>query len=748
MPKNLQKLIRANPEINPYVFLDYEDPEDHIMVNLNDKDLIPIRINLPKAPAIETMENFGLPAKEQKWHPPKMPARLKRLEKQFSSIDEIWQHLEDNRDIFTEELKWMARMWRWRLNGLWIYINGKPTYMDGWNFFYCGFWNIDIGLPGYRDRDRRWFIAARFFKDETRKLLNLDEEEGIAIPDAKGNYQFEDTGHRLFYGFNYPKHRREGATYRAECINYEIISRTSNAWGGIQSMNEKQGKKAFKKHLISPWKKLPFFFKPNYEGSTDPKSELSFNPPAIRISSRGSIAATEVGLESMINFGPADKSEYDGDKLIFHHDDEVGKLKPPNDCWERHQVVKECLVTGANIVGFTIKTSTVGEMERGGGKKFEHQCKLSNFYQRTENGQTVSGLANLFFPADDGLEGFIGPFGESIINRPTKEQAAFINRKEGAREFLLNKRNGYIKVGDFESLSEQIRLYPMSFRECFRPSAKQSGFNLGILEARLDDLRFIKGGKVKGNFRWVDNMRDGEVEFIQSPNGKFIVSHQLNDNESNRKEWDEFAETWVPLNTHFGVAGADPFKFNKTEHNRKSNGAGAVIRKRTYSEGLNLKRKFICTYDNRTYDKNVYAEDMLMMCVYYGVQMFPEVNVPLIWDHFEDRGYKGFLLHKIDIHTFRAKETPGASTSEPIKQDLFSEFMTWIENEAIEETHGEILEQCRDIGGVEEMTDFDLFTAAGYALLGTLSIYDEIQKINNEGKDVDRFFKKRVYKTH
>ena len=32
-----------------------------------------------------------------------------------------------------------------------------------------------------------------------------------------------------------------------------------------------------------------------------------------------------------------------------------------------------------------------------------------------ENGQTISGLANLFFSAEDGLEGFIGRYGESII---------------------------------------------------------------------------------------------------------------------------------------------------------------------------------------------------------------------------------------------------------------------------------------------------------------------------------------------
>ncbi len=743
--KNLREIIQRNPDIDPNILLDYEDPETHVLINNGDRDLIPIRIDLPKAPEPEKIINFGLPAKKQKWRPPRMPKRLKYIERQHDSIDQIWDYLEENKDIYSKEIEWINKMWDYRLKGAWIYINGKPTYMDGWHFFYCGFWTIDVGLPLYRDRDRRWFLAARFFYNETRTFKDFDED-GNAIPNKQGVYEYVDTYHRLFYGFNYPKHRREGATYRAECINYEVISRTENAMGGIQSMNDTSSRKAFRKHLVFPWKRLPFFFKPNYEGSTDPKSELSFNPPAIRISSKGSLAISNFGLESLINYEVADKGAYDGDKLIFHHDDEVGKLKPPFDCWERHQVVKECLVQGADIVGFSIKTSTVGEMERGGGRKFEHQCKLSDYYKRTANGQTVSGLANLFFSAADGMEGFIGPYGESIINTPTKEQADFIRRKIGAKEFLLNRRKGYIDAGDFEGLSEEIRLYPMSFKECFRTGAKQSGFNLRILEERIDQLRFEKKTHTRGNFRWVDNVRDGEVEFVETPSGKFLVSQQLDEGESNRKEWDPYIESWVPLNTSWGAAGGDPFKFMKTEYNRKSNGGGAVIRKRNYSKDMNTKRKFVCTYNVRIGDKNIYAEDMLMMCVYFGVQMFPEINVPLLWDYFDARGYRAFLLHKINPHTMTTKITPGSNTSDQFKQDLFSEYMTWIENEAIEETHVELLEECKDIGGIEEMPDYDLFTAGGYALMATLSVYDEIQKLSREEKSVDRFFKKKVYR--
>lgn len=741
---HLALLKRYYKEVDAQILGQYQESPESVWVNTDDKDLVPIEIRLPKPPEPHLIDNWGLPAAEQIWHPPKLPKRLKELQSKYETLDEIWEELEDHKDIYTDEIEFIELQWDRRLNGYWFYNNGVPTYIDGWHYFYCGWWNIDVGLPKYRDRDRRFFLFARkIFNETSAPRVN---NKGVAIKDAKGNYDFYDFGRRLLYGFNYPKHRREGATYKAECINYEIISRTLGAFGGIQSMNDVQARKCFLRHLVGPWKKLPFFFKPNYEGSTSPKTELSFSPPAKRLSSKGSLSMSELGLESGINYEMADSSAYDGDKLYFHHDDEVGKLKKGISCEDRHTVVKECLVMGGDIIGFTIKTSTVGEMEKGGGKAFKHQCLMSNYYERTPNGQTRSGLANLFIPAYDGLQGFIDQYGMSIINTPTKAQAEYIGRKIGAYEYLLNRRKGYIDAGDQEGLSEEIRLYPMRFVECFRTASKSSGFNMNKLETYIDELSFTKQAIAVGNFSWKDNVRDSRVVFTANPQGKFRVSHQLDDNESNRKYWSEDEETWKPGNVNWGIAGGDPFKFNKTEGNRKSKGGGAVVRKgKIQDKDFAMKRKFVCTYAQRTFDKNIYAEDMLMMCIYFGVQMFPEINVPLLWDYFDQRGYGGYLLYKVDPKSFEFSKTPGGSTSDKIKQDIFTEYMTWIENEADCETHIEVLEECRDIDGPEDMTNYDLFTAGGYALLGTHGIYDDIAALEEKEYTLDSYLKKRSY---
>lgn len=741
------RLIREyGGKVDPGILVDYKSPEKVLWVNTDDKDLIPIPIELPEMPDPDQVDGFGLPAKEQFFRPPEMPKRLREVQYKFETIDEIWEEIEKNQEIYFNEIKFIKQQWYYRLNGYWFYNNGVPTFIDGWQWLYIAWWQIDVGLPKYRSRDRKFFLFARKIYTETHTFKHINEETDNAIPNDDGEYEMVDTGNRLFFGFNYPKYRREGATYKAELINYEIISRTNGAWGGIQSMNEIQARKCFIKHLVGPWKKLPFFFKPNYEGSTSPKTELSFNPPARRLSSKGSLAISELGLESMINYSPADAGAYDGDKLYFHHDDEVGKLKTGIDCYQRHTVVAQCLLMGANIIGFTIKTSTVGEMERGGGKKFKMQCKLSNYHNRTPNGQTASGLANLFIPTDDGMEGFIDPYGNSVRNTPTPEQAKFIGRPIGAKEYIINKKRGFIKNGDFEGLSEYTRMYPTRFAECFRTAAKDSGFNMQKLEDYIDTLSFKKPQYKRGDFIWRNNKKDTIVDFVEKKNGKFIMALDLNQDEANRKWWNEDINSWNPGNTSWGVAGGDPFKFNRTEGNRKSNGGGAVVRKgKIKHNDLTMKRRFACTYSNRPSDKYIYAEDMLMMCVYYGVQMFPEINVALLWDWFEERDYAAYLLYRLDTHTGKFKNTPGANTNDKITQDIFAEYMNWIEHEADEEEIIEILEECRDIGGPEDMTDYDLFTAGGYALMGTNSLFDEIEEAESYEVEYSSFVKKRKY---
>ena len=122
--------------------------------------------------------------------------------------------------------------------------------------------------------------------------------------------------------------------------------------------------------------------------------------------------------------------------------------------------------------------------------------------------------------------------------------------------------------------------------------------------------------------------------------------------------------------------------------------------------------------------------------------MYPEVNKPVLWEHFEDRGYDHYLHYGVDRKTGDYKKVPGEHTTEAIKEAIYREYHTYIENHGLREVHDEILQQCLDIE--EDMTDFDLFVAGGYALLGTKSPFRIVQ--SKETHKVSDFLRKRVYR--
>lgn len=749
--------IKSNSIVCDQLILDSYKPADTEEVyHVDDPDLPIIKVPLPECPPIEMIEGYGKRPQDQKWKRQKFPETLDRLQRRELrdgsgtrpiSITEIWNELSKNPKKWIDEIKWIDQEIYRTIYGHWLFINGKPTYIPGWHYEYATYWKIDIGYPDYRDRDRRFFTFCRFAYNDP-----------------------------FCYGVNYPKHRREGATNKAQCINWSIISKIKNAHGGIQSMTEQHAEKVFQTFLVGSWKTLPFFLKPEYEGSTEPKSILRLNPPGSSVTGKsGAAAVAKEGLGSSIDFKESGIKAYDTYKLYFYHGDEVGKTARL-DVYKRHEVIKPCLAQGPDIHGFELNTSTVGDMDKSGGRNFFNMCKLSQYDKRNANGQTPSGLYTLFMPAYEGFDGFIDEFGASVMDEPTKTQAEYLkkmwdrkmnkaklkeeaiefNPKIGAKKFIQNQINGFLENDDTDSALEYMRQHPTRYRHCWRSKPNASGFDIKIIEDRLEDLLFEeKKVCVRGDLEWEDGIpatpadpKKRRVVFRENDeNGKFIFSMRPPDHETNKCYYDPHFEgigSWIPTNTKKFVAGGDPFKFSKTHHNRKSNGGGAVKYRRDYIRDPEQKPKnewvssrFVCTYSNRVEDKEIYAEDMLMMCIYWGCQMFPEIDVPLLWDYFEKRGYLGFLMYRIDKSTGHLRKTPGSTSTGNLKQELFGCLMTYIKNHGTRECHREFLEQCRDIETIDQMKDFDLFTACGYAEYGDTQIFEQANEIGDNTNGVD-----------
>lgn len=688
---------------NPHA-LKYKKAPKTLVVNENDPDLQPITIDLPQPgdknqPELKDIDGYGLAPSEQYFKRPKVPKKLIDLEKRCKTIKECHVELKKNKKYYAEEIKFIQTEWKRRKNGYWFYNNGVPTWISGAHYLYLCYWYVGVNHPEYRSRDRKFFVFAWYVDND------------------------------LFAcGFNYPKFRREGATSKTSCLIYHIISMQRKVHGGIQSKDDESAAKVFKGHVVASFKKMRFWFRPINEGKTEPKASLNFSAPAQTVTKDGGSIQFEDSLESFIDFGSSVEGYYDGDKLRVHFGDEVGK-STNIDVYQRHLIVKPCVTEGNKYIGLIVNTSTVGDMDKGGGENFKKLCKNSHHHQRNENGETQTGLYNLFIPSFDGYDLVDKKTGKRFIDKHGNSD------EDACRKYHENIRKGFIESDDMEGLSEHIRQYPFTFRECFRSGAAHCNFNINILETRLEEFHFGNKFKTPGNFQWKDGKmggiigknpdgsdiwQDGEVKWVPSAKGRFLISYILPQIESNKFILDSSVR--VPANKHLFVAGGDTFKFSEVVGTRKSDGAGAVFRKFNPAIDNPLievkdwqTNKFCCTYSHRPRTLDLYGEDMLMMCIYFGCEMFPEVNVPFLWEYFKRRGYGGYLYYQIDMKSGKFSKTPGASTNPKVQEALFGEMYNYIEQYGAYEVHDEILIQCRDI--VDDMGEFDLFVASTYALL-------------------------------
>ena len=81
------------------------------------------------------------------------------VDKRFSLYKE-WKKKEDSTGRKNDELeKFIEECWLYRMGGFWFYNNDVPTYITGAHWFYLSVFNIDIGLPSYRDVDREFFYV-------------------------------------------------------------------------------------------------------------------------------------------------------------------------------------------------------------------------------------------------------------------------------------------------------------------------------------------------------------------------------------------------------------------------------------------------------------------------------------------------------------------------------------------------------------------------------------------------------------
>jgi hypothetical protein len=252
-----------------------------------------------------------------------------------------------------------------------------------------------------------------------------------------------------------------------------------------------------------------------------------------------------------------------------------------------------------------------------------------------------------------------------------------------------------------------------------------------------------------GNFEWIGQPWLSKVKWSDNPKGRWRISQLMPEQAACRFTVMNINGEMqrVPLNPSH-VTSCDPYKQEHVSSGRMSDGGIATVMDMDPNEldvPLHLWKsfRFVCTYLNRPGKTSLFYDDVLMQCMYFNSWLYPEMTIPAIVEYAYEKKMGGYLLYDIDYKTGKPKPTPGFNPQGARRQDLFNGVRDYIEDHCERECHADFLEQCREIESMDDMTDFDLFTAGAGALLGVKS---KIVSYNRDHRDSDSNKKKWPYK--
>jgi len=595
-------------------------------------DIQGLRVALPKAP-----KNVYSNA-DKKWKQLEKPEVLKKIKTIFDWKAYPEDQKEQWHDYIDEEFDR-------RNGGFWFNNNGTSTYITGAHYMYLQWSKIDVGAPDFREANRLFFIFWEACKIDKR-----------------------------CYGMCYLKNRRSGFSFMssAETVNLATIS--SDSRYGILSKSGADAKKMFTDKVVPISINYPFFFKPIQDGMDRPKSELAYRVPASKFT-RKKIETNEKleeikGLDTTIDWKNTGDNSYDGEKLALLVHDESGKWERPDNILNNWRVTKTCLRLGSRIIGKCMMGSTSNSLDKG-GENFKKLYNDSSVTKRNRNGQTKSGLYSLFIPMEWNFEGFIDEFGQPVFTTPQRESRGPDGEliDIGVIDHWENEVDGLKE--DQDALNEFYRQFPRTEEHAFRDETKNSLFNLTKIYEQIDYNEGIRNSAVVtvGSFSWANGIKDTKVVFNPDPNGRFKVSWVPNGSMQNRFIIKNGVK--YPANEHMGAFGCDSYDISGTVDGRGSNGALHGLTK--FSMDDSPPNHFFLEYVARPQTAEIFFEDVLMACVFYGMPLLCENNKPRLLYHFKRRGYRGFSMNRPDKVwnklSVTEKEIGGIpNSSEDIKQ--------------------------------------------------------------------------------
>ena len=577
--------------------------------------------------------------------------------------------------------------WDKRLNGMWFMNNGEPTYITGMHYFYLEWIYIggttnNNGYPDYWDSDRKFFYFMQH-------VIENDKCFGMILLTR----------------------RRGGKTAKSVAFLLEATTRLMEANGGIQSKTEDDAEKiVYRKGVLKAFDKLPDFFRPKYNVNGVARG-------ITLLEKRDKEAEqSERGLGGVIDFRASNDTAYDGDKLKRYVGDEIFKTRN-SDVYNRHEIILPTLEdTNTKPYGKALYTSTVEEIEGeiANYMKFWQDSDQSDIDDIT--GYTKTKLYRYFIPSDESIN--LNIYGQCDA--------------EENRRIILAEREQV--RGDTEKFTGRVRRRPLTVEEAFRTSSSNSVYAMVRLQDRYEEISWRSNTYEQGDFIWKNGVKDSELLWVPSTKGKWKVLWDYIDKDLLERPIQSRLRPW---NNHRFAIGCDPYSHSRTVDYRNSSGAFYVFKKHDSTDPINSE-VFIVEYIARPATSDIFFEDLIKTCVYFGCEALIENNRNNIMDYLVYREYSNWMMQLPN------RPTPGIPGSTKTHADIIAHTESYIYQHIDKVYFPRLIEDWKGFDPFNT-TKFDAAMAAGYTLIADNKYNLVLMKMGNKKMyDVDLLFPKRA----
>lgn len=434
------------------------------------------------------------------------------------------------------------------------------------------------------------------------------------------------------------KNRRDGETISAmsDMVNEALISDAGIF--GIQSKTGDDARDVCWSHLMYGFRGLHPRFKmhpdgsPIWQGTTDPKKQLIFAPQSKIITGRTTVfdLYDEEDQFVQIYYRPTVSNAFDGREMAEIVLDEFCKWEEDSP-FQAYQTYIDCVLQGKDRRGlFNIFSSPAEKNTKANAESFE-LWKMSDPNEiDPETGVTKSRLLQWFSDPLEGIESFYDKYGGA--------------NSDEIHAYLMNRRKN---LPEDKVLSE-IRRYPLNIREAFQSYENTAAWtNKKAMEKRMVYLQstFQKDNQEPKSLvcalSWKDGIPDTTpILQIAGPGTEPTETHRFVFARTPNQPGSVINNpTKKPPKIIQSVIGIDPYDYRRPRGQKKSNGGGTQYRFLEFDG----PKGFDSFYLGRPRPEIMY-EDMILWAVYTSSLAQVEAKNQGVIDHFEDRGYFGWLL--------------------------------------------------------------------------------------------------------